>query len=279
MADEDREQLEKERDDAKMRADASDKERDDAKARADAAEKERDDAKAKLDTMEKERADSRKKRHDKAKHDGEFMDCARCDAEEKGETEEEEPKEDKGKKDAASEDNVDANRGTEEIKDSTVAKMQAQIDELRRQNAPLSLEERDEVSKAYGRYSPLFQMLLDSIVEPLPGERPIAYRKRCANALRKYTTSFQNYTFHDSQQAIDFELVETKIFDEAMAYAKNPPADKVEGQVRYIKDTTTLPGKVIMKPVGDPNAVWNQFAPPTQRFLKRVKTPQQIAAH
>lgn len=281
MADEDREKtLEKERDDAKMRADASEKERDDAKARADAAEQELKDMRAKHDAEEKERMDARKKRHDKAKHDGEFMDCARCDAEEKGETEEEEPKEDKGKKDAAGEDVVDANRGTEEIKDSTIAKMQAQIDELKRNHAPLTLDERDEVSRAHSRYSPLFQMLLDSVVEPLPGEKPIAYRKRCANALRKYTTSFQNYVFHDAQQPIDVEIVEKHIFDEAMAYAKNPPADKVQGQVRYIKDTTTLPGKVISTPTGDQHAVWDQFAPATQRFLKRVnKQLQHSAAH
>lgn len=278
VADEDRE---KELKDAKERADAAEK-------RADAAEGERDDAKKRADEMdkadkarqdaEKEKADaakrdSRKDRH--GKHDadgdkGEVLDCAKCDAEEK----EEKEKADKAKKDA--EVTPEAGRGTEDIKDSaTIKSMQRQIDELTRSQQPLTIEDRDAVSKAFHKYDSLFQMLMDGTPQPLPGESPVAYRKRCANGLRKYTTSFKNYAFHDAQQVEDFGLVENAIFSEALAYAKNPPAADIQGQVREIRDSTTLPGKVISTFVGDPHAVWEPFQPPVQRFLKKVNKPQQ----
>ena len=290
MTDEERE---KELKDAKERADAAEK-------RADAAEKERDDASKRADTVEKAdkarqdaeeaektkaaqekekmdaaKRDSRKDRH--AKHDGdgkgEVLDCAKCDSEEK--EEEEKERADKARKDAEA--LVEAGRGTEDIKDSAnkMAAMQKQIDELTRSNQPLTVEDRNELAKAFHRYDSLFQMLLDTTPQPLPGEGGIAYRKRCASNLRKYTQSFKNYVFHDSQQPEDFGLVENAIFSEASSYAKNPPAADIEGQVREIKDSTTLPGKVITTFVGDPHAVWAPFKAPVQRFLKKVNKPQQ----
>lgn len=293
VTDEEKAALEKERDDA--RKDAADSKAELEKEREDRAkkdseresereEKERDD-KAKKDAADaeaKEKADSakrdsRKDRHAKhdAKKDGEIMDCARCDAEEK---EEEKEREDKAKKDAAKEVEVDPDRGTEEIKDSAkIASMEKQIADLMRTHRPLTIDEQDERSKAYHKYSGLFQMLMDTVKEPMPGEMPIAFRKRCSNALRRYTTSFKNYVFHDTQQLRDFELVEREIFDEATAYAKNPPHEDVVGQVRAIKDTQTLPGKVITTFVGDQHAVWEPFKAPT-RLLKKVNHQPRGAA-
>lgn len=296
VTDEEKAALEKERDDA--RKDAADSKAELEKEREDRAkkdseresereEKERDD-KAKKDAADaeaKEKADSakrdsRKDRHAKhdAKKDGEIMDCARCDAEEKEEEKAEKEREDKAKKDAAKEVEVDPDRGTEEIKDSAkIASMEKQIADLMRAHRPLTIDEQDERSKAYHKYSGLFQMLMDTVKEPMPGEMPIAFRKRCSNALRRYTTSFKNYVFHDSQQLRDFELVEREIFDEATAYAKNPPHEDVVGQVRAIKDTQTLPGKVITTFVGDQHAVWAPFKAPT-RLLKKVNHQPRGAA-
>ena len=297
VTEEEKKALEKERDDANARADAAEKEMADAKTRADSAEKERDDAKGKLDAMpalddkarkdaemaeakenaDKAKRDSRKDAH--AKHDGvdkgDVLDCAKCDA---AEAEEEAEREDKKRKDTAKEAEPDANRGMDDIKDSvTIKAMQAQIDQLTRAAAPLSITDRDELAKAHARYDSLFQALLQPTPMNMGGETPINYRKRCANALRPFTKGFKEYAFHDSQQVKDFELVENAIFDEATAYAKNPPAEAFAGVVREIHDTTTEFGKRTIRFEGDQDAVWAPFKPPVRRFLSGIKTPQSRA--
>lgn len=271
---------EADRADEKHRADTAEMERDSHKTRADAAEEKENERKAEQDKKDAEKRDSRKDRH--AKHDGgdkTIMDCTRCDSEEEAEKAIEKEKADKAKLDNAPEPPVDANRGTEDIKDSaTVAKMQQQIDTLLAMNRPLTIDERNEVAKTFHRYDALYQMLMDTAPPHLPGESPLGYRKRCASGLRKYTKGYQNYVFHDSQQLQDFGLVEGAIFDEAMAYAKNPPAEQIVGVVREIKDSTTLPGKVITRFVGDANAVWEPFQAPMGRLLAKVRTPSHGAA-
>lgn len=298
VTDAEKEALEKERDDAKARADAAERDRDEHKARADALAKRKDETDeealhaAEHEKLDAKRKDARRRHHDAKKHDGEFMDCAKCDAEleevqkmdgEKEEHEKEREDKRKDRKDNAKEETVEAGRGTEEVahalKDSKIAEMERQIAELQRANKPLTLAERDELARAYHRYDSLFQALMDTSPQPMPGETPIAFRKRAANLLRKYTTSFQNYAFHDSQQVKDFELVEKAIFDEATAHAKNPPAEAMVGVVREIKDSTTMPGKIITRFVGDPKEVWRPFTSPTQRFLKKVRIQPRGAAY
>ena len=99
-----------------------------------------------------------------------------------------------------------------------------------------------------------------------------------ANKARPYTQGFKEYAFHDSQQVKDFDLVENAIFDEAMAYAKNPPAEKFAGMVREIHDTTSEYGKRTTRFEGDQDAVWAPFKPPVRSFVKRINTPQSRAA-
>ena len=274
----------KERDDAKSRLDAAEGER---KEREEREEKERADARRKDETDEEamkageegkadaKRNDARKRHHDAKKHDGAVKDCARCDAE----------LEEFERLDAAAEHEVEAGKGTEEVahalKDSKekIRSMEQQIADLQRAARPLSMTERDELSKALHRYDSLFQMLLDETPQPIPGETPIAYRKRAANSLRKYTQSFKTYAFHDAQQTTDFGLVEEAIIREATEYAKNPPAEALVGRVQAIKDTVTMPGKVITRFVGDQSVVWAPFTAPAKRFLKHVRTQPHRAAY
>jgi hypothetical protein len=291
VTEEEKAKLEKERDDAKTRADAAESElkseRDD-RAKKDAADAARAD-KAKKDAEETEKAekekadakrDSRKDRH--ARHDAkdDIMDCSRCDSEEKEEIKEKERDDKKRKDAAAAEVVVEAGRGTEEIKDSKkkLAEMEAHIAELQRAAKPLSFEDRDAISKSYHRYDSLYASLMDVAPDALNGESPIAYRKRCANGLRRYTTSFKNYVFHDSQQDTDFALVERAIFDEAVAYAKNPPAETISGIVREVHKINPITRKHETHFIGDAKAVWAPFGPPEPRYLKGFKNPSRIAA-
>ena len=72
--------------------------------------------------------------------------------------------------------------------------------------------------------------------------------------------------------------MEDAIFDEAMRHAKNPPLESISGQVREIKDSTTLPGHIISTFVGDPHAVWEHCQPSVMRFAgKNTRQPQHAA--
>ena len=270
VADEDLEAVKKERDDAKAKLDAfekADAARKDAeeKEKADKAKKDESDKEA-IEAAEKEKADSakrdsRKDRH--SKHDGDIMDCARCDSEEETE------REDKAKKDAAPKTPVDADRGNE-LHDSKFAAMQAEIDRLKAANRPLTMAERDEIAKAFHRADKAYQSLGDQTPQAIPGESPIAYRHRLANGLRAYTQSWKTYAFHDSQQSQDFRLVEDAIYSEAAAFAKTPQSD---GK-RVTREVVTYPhGKTRTEFIGDSRDFFAPFMHPRKFAVTKINRP------
>jgi len=270
VADEDLEAVKKERDDAKAKLDAfekADAARKDAeeKEKADKAKKDESDKEA-IEAAEKEKSDSakrdsRKDRH--SKHDGDIMDCARCDSEEETE------REDKAKKDAAPKTPVDADRGNE-LHDSKFAAMQAEIDRLKAANRPLTMAERDEIAKAFHRADKAYQSLGDQTPQAIPGESPIAYRRRLANGLRAYTQSWKTYAFHDSQQSQDFRLVEDAIYSEAAAFAKTPQSD---GK-RVTREVVTYPhGKTRTEFIGDSRDFFAPFMHPRKFAVTKINRP------
>ncbi len=270
------EEYEKEIEDAKKRADAAEKERDDAKMALDAKRKDESDKEA-LEVAEREKEkqkadaakrDSRKDRH--AKHDGEIMDCARCDSEE---AEEEKERADKAKKDAADKEKIEAERGMHF--DSKLSDLQRQNDELRRRldgfSAEPTIEDRNAIAAAFHRADPVYQMVGDSTPRNIPGESPVAYRRRLAAGLRQYSDKWKGYAIHDSVDTHAFELLEKAIYDDAVTYAKSPAAQK-PGVLRMITDTQTLPGKTIRRFEGDPRAAWLPFMPPMVNKLAKFNT-------
>jgi len=104
--------------------------------------------------------------------------------------------------------------------------LRAQIERNERQlsamKATPSIADANEIDKAWSRWDSLYQSLGDQTPRPAPGEKPRAYLRRLADGVKKYTATFKNYVFHDSQQTIDFGLVADQIFAEAMAKAKSP---------------------------------------------------------
>ena len=256
----DAEELENFRKADKARKDAEEKDRED-RARKD---KEESDLKA-IEAAEREKADkakkdSRKDRH--AKHDGDIMDCARCDSEEA-----EEAKQDAGM--IAPKTPVDADRGTDDIKDAKarIDMLQARIDAL---TAQPTVADSNEIGQAWSRWDPLYQMLGDQTPHAYPGEKPRAYLRRLADGVRRHTTSFQNYVFHDSQQATDFRLVADAIYGEALATAKKPAADR-RGIVREI--VTHPHGKTRTEFVGDSRDMFAPFMHPMKFVLTKINRP------
>lgn len=284
MTEAEREKLEQEREDERKRADAAEKERDDMKTRLDAMENDakRKDAEeserqavaaAEKEKADKKRRDSRKDRHDK--HDGDVMDCARCDSEEK----EEQEVADKKRRDAAApEQNIDPNR-EEQIKDSKrLDAALAEIAALKAAQEPPSHEEANALATAFHRADAVFQMLGERPLQPYPGEKSTAFRRRVVDSLRQQTTSFKDETIADSVSGVAFDWIESKIYDEAIAHAKNPViSDSNAFRLREHKDTVSMPGKVVTRFFGDSRAAFAPFMPQRGIKITRINRPQQGA--
>ena len=183
----------------------------------------------------------------------------------------------KAKKDAASmvspKTPVDAERGVD-IKDSKdFQALQASHDRMAAQitamTAQPTVEDSNEIAKAWGRWDSLYQMLGEQTPRNYPGEKPRAYLRRLADGVRKFTVSFPNYVFHDSQQAQDFDAVSNLIFAEALAHSKQPTVTK--GSIREV--VTHPNGKTRTEFFGDQSLIWGPFEHPTDFYLKKIQRP------
>lgn len=290
VAEKTREELEKELDDAKRRADSAEKERDDArksidekekadKALKDAEEKERADkakhdeeeseAKA-VEEAEREKKDkARKDRHDSEKHDGAHKDCARCD---ESEREEEESKKDrKLRADGAPEEEINANREQQIADSKRISELEAKLADVLAGQKPLTHEDANAVAAAFHRADSVYQMLGDRTPQILPGERPSAYRRRLADGLRKHTKSFKDERINDSISGRAFDIVEDRIYAEALEEAKNPTLHDSVGILREIVSVNH--GKTRREFFGDARAAWEPFMPPVGVKITRIVKP------
>ena len=300
VADEDIEKLKKERDDAIKRADeavrradsaeAKEKEREDAakrdaeslagkeladKTKRDAEEKAKKDAeeseRAAIEKSEKEKADKkmadRKSKHDAAKHDGSHSDCAKCDSEEM--------EADKRKDAGAATETVNAN--VEELKDAQrrhdadLKALQAEIAALKKQP---TMDDANAIATAYHRYDSIYQMLGERVPQHMPGESPIAYRRRLADGLRKHTKTWKEHVLHDAVAGPAFDMIEQSIIDEALAEAKNPTRTDANAG-RLIERTTVQNGKTRTEFYGDSSVAFAPFEAPVMSF--KFKKPSKAA--
>lgn len=211
-----------------------------------------------------------------AKKDGEKEDIERAEKAGEEEKEAERAAASESKKDAAPKENADAEVPL--LKDSAkriqsleseIATMRTRMEGFTKQP---SLDERNALAAAYHRADQLYQMLGDQTPQPLPGESPIAYRRRAAAPLRKYGESFKTYTIHDSLDLQAFELVENKIYEEAMTFAKNPTNGNSAGKLRPV--TTTELGRQVTRYYGDSRAAWLPFMPANKTFITKFNRPQ-----
>ena len=296
VTEEEKKALEKERDDARARADAAEKERDDAKKRADememadkarkdaeeAEEKKRED-KSKRDAAEKEKMDaakrdSRKDRH--SKHDGidkgEVLDCAKCDAEEKAEEEE---REDKKRKDAAAKvAEVEANAGMDDIKDSvTIKHMQAQIDALTAAAKPLEHDAADKIAAAFHRADSVFGMFGERAPQHMPGELPKRYDARLASALQKLlpeTSRYKTAVFNDSLPEQAFGLMRDELDKELLTEAKSPTRNDAVAERLIPRITRDELGRTRTEYHGSSRLGLGLFVAPS--FVGKIVKPERV---
>jgi colicin import membrane protein len=225
------------------RKDAEEKERED-RARKDAADAEE---KAKADRA---RRDAARKDRFGARKDGESdedmkkrfdadEDDARKDAMEEGceetvaadrarkdrkdaETAEEAralEKANKAREDAARKDAAGANAEIADLK-SQLAALTASMREVTRQT---SAADRDALAQAQSKFDSVAAMHGERADPPLPGESPLAYRKRNLDRFKKHSAQFKESRF-DSLDTAMLEPIEKIIVDEAVEAARKDSA-------------------------------------------------------
>lgn len=134
-----------------------------------------------------------------------------------------------------------------------IAAMQAQMNNLYREP---SFEDRNALAATRARADSVYQAVAGRPAsEPLPGESPIAYRKRMADGLRKFSAKFKAEEIGGLSGAA-FDIVESQIYADAQAAAKTPEV-MPKGQLRAI--TRNDSGHTVTEYIGDSTAAWAPF--------------------
>ncbi len=135
------------------------------------------------------------------------------------------------------------------------AVLQAEIAEAKRKIADLTRErtpaEMDEMAAAQARADSACQRFGRSALPPVPGERPLDYRKRLVRDLQPYSARFKDADVM-RLDAATFAPVEAAILADAKDAAYNP-ANHPPGRLVGIPESDGL-GRTVMKFVGDPLA-------------------------
>jgi hypothetical protein len=244
---------EKERKDAEEKADKARRDSEEIPAWADALGKRFDSFEKRMDAVEKDRKDKdegedpTETSEGKPKKDSapeEAADKARKDAEEK-------EKADKARKDAEDKDREDrARKDAQHMTDnrelkSKIAEMDKRLGDVYREP---SFEDRNAISAARSRADSVYQALTGRPVsEAVPGESPVAYRKRVADGLRKFSDKFKEVKL-DSLSGAVFEEIEDRIYADAMEAIKSPSVIE-PGMLRPISRNDS--GHQITEYVGD----------------------------
>lgn len=275
---------EKKADEMPAWADALSKKLDSVHERMDALEKSRKDGEEEglsLDAVfsekveEEEREDSKEQAEEAGEREEEHEHEAEKQLELAEKEGEEEKREERGdaRKDAKEE---------EERKDRKDAKREERMDSVKRENEdlknriaameralkPLSSADRDALSQAQARADGVAQLFGKQANPPLHGENPVAYRKRLAEALKKYSPEMKDVRM-DSLSGSAFKLVEDKIYADAQIAALSP-AEIPKGRLIPVVRRDAA-GREITTFQGDMDAWMQHFKSPGNSC--RILTP------
>lgn len=229
---------------------------------AEAKEEERQAAELEKIATEERKEGEKEKRED-ARKDSEKKDAAKKDSEDKKDCRMDESKKEETHKAAeeleAAKKREDAARADAAVQRENrelrgkLAALESQVAGLYREP---SFEDRNALAEIRARADATYQAVTGRPAsEPLPGEAPIAYRKRMADGLRKFSAKFKDQRV-DSLTGPAFDLVEGQIYADAQQAAKRPDI-LPKGQLRSI--TRNDSGHVITEYIGDAEAAWAPF--------------------
>jgi len=137
----------------------------------------------------------------------------------------------------------------------------AKIAELEHQMRHVMAEapagDRNQIADARSRADSVFQAALGRTApDAIPGEKPVAYRRRLADALKKFSPTLSTARL-DGVAGGALEAVESRIYADALEAVKDNTVVPA-GQLRAIKRREL--GHDITEYVGDPAAAWGPFA-------------------
>lgn len=131
-----------------------------------------------------------------------------------------------------------------------------------------SFEDRNALAEVRARADSVYQAVTGRPAsEPLPGESPIAYRKRMADGLRKFSTKFKDERV-DSLSGSAFDIVEKQIYADAQVAAKRPDV-LPRGQLRAIHRNDS--GHQVTEYIGDAKAAWAPFTAGASMGIKLTR--------
>ncbi len=247
-------------------------------SRRDAGEKKREeeDCSRGDGDLGKIREDSRR-RDSRARRDGESEEeyNRRCDAEE----EEERKREDSRKREDARRRDSEEERKREDARRRDAEEARKREDAARREDAVSHAELKREVDRLRNlmlkqpsdddrnalaairdRISHVAAYYDDAVPTPLPGETPLAFRRRAISKYQPKSKNFKSIDLASITDAEAFDAIEAVIIQDAVAAAKAPgvvPMGTIRERKRH--DET---GRVITEYEGDPAAWTSQFAAP-----------------
>jgi hypothetical protein len=121
---------------------------------------------------------------------------------------------------------------------------------------PLTSDEMNELDAARARADSAAAHWGAKASQPLPGERPDDYRRRCLAPYLKYSEKAKGLTSDNIPSGI-LNLVETQVYADAIAAAKDPRNYK-PGELRAVSERDAS-GRLITKYYGDNGAWMSQF--------------------
>lgn len=215
-----------------------------------------------MDAMEKSRADAEgeeekhKAGEEAAKAAEERAKMDKKDSEDEDEKSEE--KEAKKDADESEDGDKDAKKDAVHMKnmEKELAALKARMASVTREP---TFEDREAISAAYRRADSIYQMHGRNTPEAGPGESPIAYRKRLAHGLKRYSKTYGEYKLDSVGDDQTFSLVENAIYADADNAARSPE-NMQPG--RLVPHVTNSNGHNITRFYGDAAAAWRLFQPP-----------------
>lgn len=156
-------------------------------------------------------------------------------------------REDRARKDAAY---AAADRSAQ----AKIAELEARINAVYRED---SIENRNALAETRARADGIYQALTGQPAsQPMPGETPIAYRKRMADGLRKYSDRMKDVRV-DALTGEAFAVIEDHIYTDAEAAIRS---DAVigPGELRAIVKNDR--GRERTEYVGDASVTWAPFS-------------------
>lgn len=152
--------------------------------------------------------------------------------------------------------------------DAMFRQQQAEINALKAQLGKVAkmptIEERNEISKARRRADSTYSALNRDVPEVLPGESPLAYRRRLADGLKDLSPTLKAANV-DALPGDVFGLTEDRIYQDAAEAAKSP-ANLKPMELRAHKYQDEATGHMITEYHGDPISWMQTFMAPGARL-------------